>query len=197
MSQRTSKVTRTAEAAADRLEKFYAEATAGLSAALDSYLSTGEAPSAATRATFRYPLLRVTHRDLNRPPPTHRRAFGRLQRTGVYETTVTHPRAFRRYLLEQLEPLISEYGAKIEVSVSDQDPHVPSVTEVYPTANWHERETWDFFGIVFDGHPALTRIHMPDDWPGHPQRKDYPLGGLPVEYFGALIPPPDERRSYA
>ena len=51
------------------------------------------------------------------------------------------------------------------------------------------------FGIIFDGHPALTRIMMPDDWPGHPQRKDYPLGGIPVEYKGAEIPPPDERRS--
>ena len=67
----------------------------------------------------------------------------------------------------------------------------------YPTADWHERETWDFFGIVFDGHPALTRILMPDDWPGHPQRKDYPLGGIPVEYKGATIPPPDQRRSYS
>ena len=62
--------------------------------------------------------------------------------------------------------------------------------------DWHERETWDFFGIEFDGHPALTRILMPDDWPGHPQRKDYPLGGIPVEYKGAEIPPPDQRRSY-
>jgi NADH-quinone oxidoreductase subunit C len=86
---------------------------------------------------------------------------------------------------------------RLEVSVSAEDPHIPSVTEVYPTANWHERETWDFFGIVFDGHPGLTRIEMPDDWPGHPQRKDYPLGGVPVEYKGATVPPPDERRSYA
>ncbi|MDQ1685486.1 MAG: NADH-quinone oxidoreductase subunit [Frankiaceae bacterium] len=86
---------------------------------------------------------------------------------------------------------------RLEVCVSDADPHVPSATEIYPTANWHERETWDFFGIVFDGHPGLTRIEMPDDWPGHPQRKDYPLGGVPVEYKGAQVPPPDERRSYA
>ena len=85
----------------------------------------------------------------------------------------------------------------VKVRVPLEDPHVPSVTGIYPTANWHERETWDFFGIVFDGHPALTRIEMPDDWPGHPQRKDYPLGGIPVEYKGAQIPPPDERRSYA
>jgi len=86
---------------------------------------------------------------------------------------------------------------RLEVSASDADPHVPSVTPVYPAANWHERETWDFFGIIFDGHPALTRIEMPDDWKGHPGRKDYPLGGIPVEYRGTKVPPPEERRWYA
>ena len=86
---------------------------------------------------------------------------------------------------------------RLEVSAPDADPHIPSLVGVYPTCNWHERETWDFFGIVFDGHPALTRIQMPDDWKGHPQRKDYPLGGIPVEYRGAKIPAPDERRHYA
>ena len=86
---------------------------------------------------------------------------------------------------------------RLEVTAPDGDPHIPSVVGIYPTADWHERETFDFFGIVFDGHPALTRILMPDDWPGHPQRKDYPLGGVPVEYKGATIPPPDQRRSYS
>ncbi|CAN5249220.1 NADH-quinone oxidoreductase subunit C [soil metagenome] len=85
---------------------------------------------------------------------------------------------------------------RLEVTVGVDDPHVPSVTPVYPTADWQEREAWDMFGIIFDGHPALTRILMPDDWDGHPQRKDYPLGGVPVEYKGATIPPPDERRVY-
>ncbi len=85
---------------------------------------------------------------------------------------------------------------RLEVTAPDADPHVPSLVDVYPTCDWHERETWDFFGLVFDGHPALTRIEMPDDWRGHPQRKDYPLGGIPVEYRGATIPPPDERRAY-
>ena len=85
---------------------------------------------------------------------------------------------------------------RLEVACPDGDPHMPSVTSVWPSADWHERETWDMFGIIFDGHPALTRILMPDDWPGHPQRKDYPLGGIPVEYKGATTPPPDERRSY-
>ncbi|MFE3451413.1 NADH-quinone oxidoreductase subunit C [Nonomuraea sp. NPDC059194] len=86
---------------------------------------------------------------------------------------------------------------RVEVSAPDSDPHIPSTVDVYPTHNWHEREAYDFFGIVFDGHPALTRIMMPDDWDGHPQRKDYPLGGIPVEYRGAEIPSPDNRRSYA
>ena len=85
---------------------------------------------------------------------------------------------------------------RVEVTCPEADPHIPSVVSVYPTNDWHERETFDFFGIVFDGHPALTRIEMPDDWPGHPQRKDYPLGGIPVDYKGATIPPPDQRRSY-
>jgi NADH-quinone oxidoreductase subunit C len=85
---------------------------------------------------------------------------------------------------------------RLEVSAPDADPHIPTLVGVYPTCDWHERETWDFFGVIFDGHPALTRIEMPDDWKGHPQRKDYPLGGIPVEYRGATIPPPDERRAY-
>jgi NADH-quinone oxidoreductase subunit C len=86
---------------------------------------------------------------------------------------------------------------RVEVSVPDDDRHLPSIVSVYPTSDWHERETWDFFGLIFDGHPSLTRIMMPDDWPGHPQRKDYPLGGIPVEYKGAEIPPPDQRRAYS
>ncbi|MCW2551151.1 MAG: dehydrogenase, subunit [Mycobacterium sp.] len=85
---------------------------------------------------------------------------------------------------------------RVEVTAPDADPHVPSLFSVYPTTDWHERETYDFFGIIFDGHPSLTRIEMPDDWVGHPQRKDYPLGGIPVEYHGAEIQPPDQRRSY-
>ena len=85
---------------------------------------------------------------------------------------------------------------RLEVAASAQDPHIPSVVSVYPTADWQERETYDMYGIVFDGHPGLTRILMPDDWDGFPQRKDYPLGGVPVEYHDATIPPPDTRRAY-
>jgi NADH-quinone oxidoreductase subunit C len=102
--------------------------------------------------------------------------------------------------LHAVYPLLSirhNRRIRLEVSVPDADPRIPSLVGVYPTCDWHERETWDFFGVIFEGHPALTRIEMPDDWKGHPQRKDYPLGGIPVEYRGATVPPPEDRRSYS
>jgi NADH-quinone oxidoreductase subunit C len=85
---------------------------------------------------------------------------------------------------------------RLEVTVADTDPHIPSLVEVWAGSNWNERETFDMFGIIFDGHPGLTRILMPDDWQGHPQRKDYALGGIGVEYKGAVTPPPSDRRTY-
>lgn len=85
---------------------------------------------------------------------------------------------------------------RIEVTCPDSDPRIPSVVGIYPGNDWHERETWDLFGIIFTRHPALTRTALPDDWVGHPQRKDYPLGGIPVQFKGATIPPADTRRCY-
>lgn len=104
--------------------------------------------------------------------------------------------ARRLHAVYQFRSMTYRRKVRVEVAVSLEDPHVPSLTALYPGADWQERETYDMFGIVFDGHPALTRILMPDDWDGHPQRKDYPLGGIPVQYKGATIPPPDERRVY-
>ncbi len=101
--------------------------------------------------------------------------------------------------LHAVYPLLSmthNRRIRLEVAAPDSDPHIPSLVEIWAGNNWHERETYDMFGIIFDGHPALTRILMPDDWPGHPQRKDYPLGGIPVEYIGATVPAPDNRRNY-
>ncbi|EFC85584.1 NADH-quinone oxidoreductase subunit C [Parafrankia sp. EUN1f] len=105
---------------------------------------------------------------------------GRRLHSVVHLTSMTHRRRLR-----------------VEVSVADGDPHLPSLTPVWPTADWHEREAYDLFGLVYEGHPGLARIMMPDDWVGHPQRKDYPLGGIAVDYKGAQIPPPDTRRSYS
>jgi NADH-quinone oxidoreductase subunit C len=66
---------------------------------------------------------------------------------------------------------------RLKVLLSEDDPHVLTVTNVWKTANWHERETFDMFGVIFDGHPALTRILLPSDFDGHALRKDYPLRG--------------------
>ena len=101
--------------------------------------------------------------------------------------------------LHAIYPLLSitnNRRIRIEVACPDSDPHIPSLVEVWAGNNWHERETYDMFGIIFDGHPALTRILMPDDWQGHPQRKDYALNGINVEYKGASTPAPDNRRAY-
>jgi NADH-quinone oxidoreductase subunit C len=118
--------------------------------------------------------------------------------TGV--SGVHYPHEVGRELHAVYHLLSITHGSRrlrLEVACPDDDRRIPSVIDVWPGNDWHERETWDMFGIVFEGHPALTRILMPDDWPGHPQRKDYPLGGIPVEYKGAQVPPPDERRSYS
>ncbi len=114
--------------AVERLEKLYAKAASALTAALDRYLGAGIPPSPETRRKFHYPLLRLIYRKKQIRSPSLR-AFARLESPGVYETTVTHPAAFRCYLLEQLEPLVTEYGAEIEVGVSAQEIPYPYVIE--------------------------------------------------------------------
>ncbi len=95
------------------------------------------------------------------------------------------------YILRSLD---RNHWFRISVGVDDEDPELPTATDVYPTANFHEREVYDFFGVTFVGHPDLTRILMPDDWIGHPHRKDYPLGGVDIAYKNdKFIPPPHER----
>jgi NADH-quinone oxidoreductase subunit C len=97
-------------------------------------------------------------------------------------------------VLYVLRSLRHGHVLRVAVPTDDTAARLPSVTDVYPTANFHEREVYDMFGVEFDGHPDLTRILMPDDWVGHPHRKDYPLGGIDVPYKNDKhIPPPDER----
>jgi NADH-quinone oxidoreductase subunit C len=73
---------------------------------------------------------------------------------------------------------------RVQVRLDDGEP-VATVVPVWPTADWNEREAFDLFGIVFEGHPNLVRILMDDDWEGHPLRKDYPIGGEPVRFSEA------------
>jgi NADH-quinone oxidoreductase subunit C len=86
-------------------------------------------------------------------------------RLGVHYQLLSRPRRER-------------LGVKTRVTV--EDPVVPSVVDLFPTANFHEREAFDMFGVAFDGHPDLRRILLPEDYEGHPQRRDYPVGGEPV-----------------
>ena len=77
---------------------------------------------------------------------------------------------------------------RLRVQVPEADPRIPSLFELHPGTEVMEREVYDMFGIVFEGHPDLTRILMPDDWEGHPLRKDYGIGRIPVQFKGAPGP---------
>ena len=86
----------------------------------------------------------------------------------------------------------------LKVEVAEEHPRLPSVIGVWPTANWHERETYDFYGIEFTGHPDLTRILLPEDWEGWPLRKDSPLGYEEVAFThntpNRILPSPELTR---
>ena len=110
-------------------------------------------------------------------------------------TATDHPgKEPRFWVVYELRSVEHAHRLRVKVGLPGDDPHVPSVVTLFPTADWHERETWDLFGIVFDGHPDLDRILLPSDWEGHPLRKDEELGGVGTRYKGgAFIPPVDER----
>jgi len=101
----------------------------------------------------------------------------------------------RFWVVYELSSSQRHHRLRVKVGLSEDDPHVPSVTGIFRTADWYERETYDFFGIVFDGHPDLRRILLPDDWEGWPLRKTEELGGVDTRFRGAFIPPVDRRTS--
>src|SRR5436190_1435222 len=92
-------------------------------------------------------------------------------------------RQFRKDLATLEETALNaDNSVELKAQVDEDDPTIDSVFEVWPAAPWPEREIYDLFGITFNNHPDLRRIMMPDDWVGHPLRKDYPLGGEEVEF---------------
>ena len=99
----------------------------------------------------------------------------------------------RLWIAYELYATGHRHRLRVKVGLSDGDARVPSVTPLFPTADWHERETFDFYGVEFTGHPDLRRILMPEGWEGGPLRKDEELGGVNTAYHGAFIPPVDRR----
>lgn len=103
-----------------------------------------------------------------------------------------HPASPRFEVVYLLTSPHARSRIRFKVRVEEQDAVVPSATSVWPAANWLEREVFDLFGIRFEGHPDLTRILMPDDWEGHPLRKDFPLTEEPVQFIGHTPKVPSE-----
>ena len=126
------------------------------------------------------------------PAESIREALGTLRSEGyrllTFLTCIDHladaskewPKRFE--IVYQLRNLESREQLRVRAFVDGDPPKIDSVHDLYPPANWDERETYDLFGIVFNDHPDLTRILMPDDWVGHPLRRDYPVGGETVEF---------------
>jgi NADH-quinone oxidoreductase subunit C len=86
-----------------------------------------------------------------------------------------HPREPRYELVYVMVSLEHKIRLRMKVRIQGEDAHVATVSDIWPAANWLEREVWDLFGIVFDGHPDPRRLLMPEDWEGFPLRKDYPV----------------------
>lgn len=121
-------VARTAEEAVDRLAELHRQATAALSQALKRYIKERIEPSEAERQNFHYPQLRIGYRCQGEVPSTTR-AYAKVQVPGEYSVTVTHPDAFRKYLLEQLRPLMDDFTVQVQVGPSQQDIPYPYVVE--------------------------------------------------------------------
>lgn len=100
------------------------------------------------------------------------------------------PQETRFGVVYELLSMQEQDRVSVKVRVPLEDPHVPSVTDRWPTASFQEREVYDMFGVIFDGHPDLRRILLPEDYIGHPQRRDFPIGGEPILFTGNEVDNP-------
>jgi NADH-quinone oxidoreductase subunit C len=161
-----------AEGLADRLRERYPDVT----------LARGEATVTLTRdelaSALRY--LREEE-DL---------AFDFLSDLSCTDWPGRIPRIWMAYHLRSTR---HRHRIRVKVGLGENDLRIGSVSGLFPTADFQEREVFDLFGVTFSGHPDLRRIFLPEEWVGHPLRKDEPLGGVATQYKGAFVPPPDER----
>ena len=88
----------------------------------------------------------------------------------------------RFHAMYQFKNIPQKLRLEVRVPLDGDEPELASISEIFPNANWHERELWDMFGLHITNHPDLRRILMPEDWAGHPLRKDYPLGYEEVQF---------------
>lgn len=127
--------------------------------------------------------------DVIRVPPSSLADLAAAARSSGFEMcadiTAVDYQGIRRTRFELVVNLLSvshNRRLRILVAVPEDDPVVPSLVPLYPGANFLEREVYDMFGISFTGHPDMTRILMPDDWEGHPLRRDFGVGAVPVQF---------------
>jgi NADH-quinone oxidoreductase subunit C len=118
-------------------------------------------------------------------PALIREVLGHLQGKGYTMLASLHgvdyyPEEPRLGVLYEMLDMKRVDRISVKARVSIDDPHIASVVDIFPSADFQEREVYDMFGVVFDGHPDLRRILMPEDYEGYPQRRDFPVGGEPV-----------------
>lgn len=148
------------------------ELMAGLLQAVDS---------ARPEASFGDDVVRVDPDDLARMAAAAR-AAGFEMCSDITAVDYLRIRRTRFEVVVNLLSLSLNRRLRILTAVPEGDPVVPSLVPLYPGANFLEREVYDMFGIRFEGHPDLTRILMPDDWDGHPLRRDFGVGAVPVQF---------------
>ena len=138
---------------------------------LEGYYYAGQVTAVVPRARI-IEILRFLHDD----PAT---AFDLL----ANQTAADYPKREKRFeVIYHLYSIPRNHRLRLKVQIADGET-VASATAVYNAAEWHEREVFDLFGVTFDGHPDLRRILLPDEWQGHPLRKEYPLEGFPEQHM--------------